>query len=175
MSWTCPPVRLSAKGLSSALAITWILSSLEPYLPWLDDQRSRGFHNAACLWRSAVPGVSMLNARGRRAGDASAPVRERLYRNLERLPSARVLSKFMTTKRDSLSKANSVTVTAIETDLPSLVELGDIIASFHRMLRRKGNVGLTPWIERARSSLASSFASCVAKDENAVRAAITSD
>ena len=35
-------------------------------------------------------------------------------------------------------------------------------------------MGLTPWIERARSSLVVSFASGVAKDEAAVRAAITS-
>jgi transposase len=41
------------------------------------------------------------------------------------------------------------------------------------MIRGKVATGLTPWIERARVSLVASFASGVAKDEAAVRAAIT--
>ena len=40
------------------------------------------------------------------------------------------------------------------------------------MIRRKTEAGLIPWIERARASLVASFASGVAKDEAAVRAAI---
>lgn len=36
------------------------------------------------------------------------------------------------------------------------------------MIRRRADVGLTPWIERARASLVASFASGVAKDEIAV-------
>lgn len=42
------------------------------------------------------------------------------------------------------------------------------------MIRRKTEAGLAPWIERAGASLVASFASGVAKDEAAVRAAITS-
>jgi len=42
------------------------------------------------------------------------------------------------------------------------------------MIRRKTEAGLIPWIERARASLVASFASGVAKDGAAVRAAITS-
>jgi transposase len=42
------------------------------------------------------------------------------------------------------------------------------------MIRRKAEAGLTPWIDRARVSLVTSFASGVMKDEAAVRAAITS-
>jgi transposase len=45
---------------------------------------------------------------------------------------------------------------------------------FHSMIRRKAEAGLTPWIERARASPVASFVSGVAKDEAAVRAAITS-
>ena len=40
------------------------------------------------------------------------------------------------------------------------------------MIRRKAVAGLLSWIERARASLVASFASGVAKDEAAVRAAI---
>jgi transposase len=50
---------------------------------------------------------------------------------------------------------------------------GAIIAEFHMMIRHKAIAGLTPWIERARTSLVASFGSGVAKDEAAVRAAIT--
>jgi transposase len=43
-----------------------------------------------------------------------------------------------------------------------------------KMIRRKTEAGLIPWIERARASLVASFANGVVKDEAAVRAAITS-
>jgi transposase len=42
------------------------------------------------------------------------------------------------------------------------------------MIRRKAEAGLTPRIERGRARLIASFAAGVAKDEAAVRAAITS-
>jgi transposase len=80
----------------------------------------------------------------------------------------------MTIGRDLLTKAETVTVAAIEAGVPTLVEAREIIAELHLMIRRKAEAGLTPWIERARSSLVASFASGVAKDEAAVRAAIIS-
>ena len=80
----------------------------------------------------------------------------------------------MTIGRDLLTKAETVTVAAIEAGVPNLVEAREIIAEFHLMIRRKAEAGLTLWIERARASLVASFASGVAKDEAAVRAAITS-
>jgi transposase len=80
----------------------------------------------------------------------------------------------MTIGGDLLTKAETVTVAAIEAGVPSLVEAREIIAEFHTMIRRKAEAGLTPWIDRARASLVTSFASGVKKDEAAVRAAITS-
>ena len=65
-------------------------------------------------------------------------------------------------------------VAAIEAGVPTLVEAREMITQFHLMIRRRFETGLTPWIERARASLISSFASGVARDEAAVRAAITS-
>jgi len=79
----------------------------------------------------------------------------------------------MTVGRDTLSKAETVTVAAIETGIPALVEAREIIAEFHGMIRRKAVAKLTPWIGRARASLVASFGGGVAKDEAAVRAAIT--
>ena len=80
----------------------------------------------------------------------------------------------MTVGRDLLTKAETVTVAAIEAGVPTLVEAREIIAEIHMMIRRKTEAGLIPWIERARASLVASFASGVAKDEAAVRAAMTS-
>jgi transposase len=80
----------------------------------------------------------------------------------------------MTIGRDFLTRAETVTVAAIEAGAPNLVEAREINAEFHLMIRRKAEAGLTRWIERARASLAASFANGVAEDEAAVRAAITS-
>ena len=77
-------------------------------------------------------------------------------------------------RTDLLTKAETVTVAAIEAGVPTLVEAREIIAEFHLMIRRKTEAGLIPWIQRARASLVASFASGVVRDEAAVRAAITS-
>ncbi len=110
--------------------------------------------------------VSEWATRRRRAEKADA-------KNLQRIPSTRTIARLMTIGRDTLTKAETVTVAAIEAGVPTLVEAREIIVEFHIMIRRKTVAALTPWIERARASLVASFASGVAKDEAAVRAAIT--
>jgi len=150
-------------------------SSLDQHLPWLDEQWAAGCRNGAELWRrSKVRGfrgslrvVGEWTTRRRRAERVDA-------QNLQRVPSARTIARFMTIGRDLLTKAETITVAAIEAGVPTLVEAREIIAEFHLMIRRKAEAGLTPWIGRARASLVASFASGVAKDEAAVRAAITS-
>ena len=79
----------------------------------------------------------------------------------------------MTIGRNNLSRADTVIITAIEMGVPSLVEARDTITEFQAMVPNKTDVGLAIWSERARKSLVASFASGVAKDEPAVRAAIT--
>jgi transposase len=133
-----------------------------------------GCRNGAELWRrltargfhSSLRVVGEWATRRRRAEKANAE-------NLQRIPLARTIARFMTIGRDTLSKAETVTVAAIEAGVPTLVEAREIIADFHLMIRRKAVAGQTPWIERARTSLVASFANGVAKDEAAVRAAIT--
>lgn len=149
-------------------------SSLDPYLPWLDEQWATGCRNGAELWRrlrargfrGSLRVVTEWATRRRRAEKADAE-------NLQRIPSARTIARLMTSGRDRLSKAETVTVAALEAGLPALVEARELIASFQAMIRHKTVAGLTPWIERARASLVSSFANGVTKDEAAVRAAIT--
>ena len=78
----------------------------------------------------------------------------------------------MTVGRDTLSKAETITVAAVEAGVPTLVEAREIVAEFHGMIRRRAAAELSCWIERARASLIASFARGVTNDEAAVRAAI---
>ncbi len=57
----------------------------------------------------------------------------------------------MTFSRDRLSKSETVTVAAIEDQVPLLVEAREIIAAFHAMIRRKSQPNLDLWLDRARA------------------------
>jgi transposase len=149
-------------------------SSLDRHLPWLDAQWSSGCRNSADLWRrlkgqgfrGSLRVVTEWATRRRRAERADAE-------NLQRIPSARTIARLMTIGRNSLSKAETVTITAIEAGVPRLVEAREMIAKFQAMVRNKTDTGLAMWIEAARQSLVASFVNGVAKDEAAVLAAIT--
>jgi transposase len=84
--------------------------------------------------------------RRRRAETADA-------QNLQRIPSVRTIASPHDNWRDMLTKAETVTVAAIEAGVPTMVEAREIIAEFPLMIRRKTEVGLITWIERARASL----------------------
>ena len=150
-------------------------SSLEAYLPWLDEQWSAGVHNGAELWRQlkqrgfrgCLRVVGEWTARRRRADKVGADA-------IGRTLSARTVARLMTIGPDRLSKAETVTVAAIEASMPMLVEARDLIADFQAMVRKRSAGDLDPWLERAKPSLVASFASGVVKDEAAVRAAMTS-
>ena len=93
---------------------------------------------------------------------------------LGRAPSARTIARLMTIGRNELSKAETITVAAIEGGVPPLVEAREIIAAFQAMIRKKSMLDLDAWLERARSSLVASFANGITKNKAAVSAAITS-
>ena len=80
----------------------------------------------------------------------------------------------MTIGRDQLSKAETVTVAAIESGVESLVEAREVVADFQAMIRRMAPAELDPWIERAKTSLVAALANGVAKDKAAVSAALSS-
>jgi len=149
-------------------------SSLELYLPWLEEQWTAGRRNGAALWRQlksqgfrgSLRVVTEWATRRRRA--------ERADSGLTRTPSSRTIARLMTVERDRLSKAETVTVTVIESGVPLLVEAREMIAAFQAMIRKKALADLQPWLERARTSLVASFANGVIKDQAAVAAAITS-
>ena len=150
-------------------------NSLEPYLPWLDAEWTKGHHNAAALWRrlkgqgfrGSLRVVSEWATRRRRADRIGAET-------LQRVPAARTMARLLTIGRDTLSKSETFLIAAIEAGVPLLVEAREIIAAFHAMLRRKAERELDAWIDRAKGSLVASFANGVIKDKAAVRAAISS-
>ena len=149
-------------------------SSLEPWLPWLDEQWSSGCHNGTELWRrlkgkgfrGSLRVVSEWSTRRRRAATASD-------QQLQKVPSARTIARLMTTARDHLSKAETVTIAVIETGVPMLAEARRMIDDFHVMIRKKDVTRLDPWITEAGPSLIASFARGITNDKSAVRAAIT--
>ena len=149
-------------------------STLEVHLPLLDEQWAAGCHNGYELWRRLKAHgfhgsrrvVSEWATRRRRAEKATD-------QQLQRVPSARSLARLMTTGRDHLSKADTVTIVAIESSVPTLVEARCLLDRFHAMVRRKG-IDLEGWIADATTSLMASFATGISRDKSAVAAAIGS-
>jgi transposase len=149
-------------------------TSLEPHLPWLEVQWDAGLRNGAELWRQlrlagfggGLRVVTEWATRRRRAEKAES--------GLGHAPAARTIVRLMTIERNNLTKAQTMTVAAIEERLPDLVEARDVVESFHDMLRRKSSGDLEAWIERAEKSLVASFANGVIRDRAAIQNAITS-
>ena len=56
---------------------------------------------------------------------------------LQKVPSARTIARLMTTARDHLTKAETVTLAAIEAGVPMLVDARELIGRFHAMIRRR--------------------------------------
>ena len=147
-------------------------SSLEPYLPWLDAQWAQGKRNGCALWRALrTQGfrgvVSEWGGRRKRADKADPST-------LSRIPSARTIARLLSVGRDQLTKAETITVAAIETSVAALAEARDVIAAFHELLRQKRLPDFEPWLDRASGSLVAAFANGVRKDREAVEAAISS-
>lgn len=96
-------------------------SSLEPWLAWLNEQWRSDCCNGTELWRQlrgkgfrgSLRVVGEWTTRRRRAETASD-------QQLHRVPSARTIARLMTTARDHLSKAETVTIAAIKTGVPML-------------------------------------------------------
>jgi len=120
-------------------------SSLGAYLPLLDEGWMAGQRNGAELWRQlrcrgfrgSLRVVGEWAARRRRAERVSD-------QQLQKVPSARTIARLMTTARDQLSKADTITIAAIEAGVPALIEARNLIDRFQRMIRRKAKAELDP-------------------------------
>ncbi|MGA7975452.1 MAG: ISL3 family transposase [Pseudolabrys sp.] len=148
-------------------------STLEAWLPDIEAEWTDGCRNGAELWRrlraqgfaGSLRVVTEWATRRRRAERATD-------QQLQKVPSARTIARMMTMSRDYLTKADTVTIAAIENEVPALDAARDLIQRFHAMIRTRANHELAPWIEVALDSLVASFARGIAKDRNAVCAAI---
>jgi transposase len=148
-------------------------SSLDRFLPWLDAQWESGARNGAALHRAlrahgfagSLRVVTEWAARRRRADAAN-------LERLSRTPSARTIARLLTSERDQLTWAQTVTVAAIENAAPALVEARQLVAAFHVLIRQKKAQALDDWLACASESLIGSFARGLARDHLAVRAAI---
>jgi transposase len=148
-------------------------SSLEPYLPWLDEQWEAGCRNGAALWRAlrlrgfrgCLRVVREWSARRKKVDKADPTA-------LGRAPSARTVARLLTVGRERLSEAETITVAAIESGVAVLVEAREIVLEFQDIIRRKVLAELDVWISKARLSLVAAFANGVSKDRAAIEAAI---
>lgn len=85
-----------------------------------------------------------------------------------------MIARLLTTGRDNLTKAETITVAAIESRVTLLAEARDLIAEFQDVIRRKTTTELDAWLDQAKGGLVAAFANGVTKDKAAVAAAIAS-
>ncbi len=76
---------------------------------------------------------------------------------MARAPSARTVARLLTVGRERLSRAETITVAAIESGVTVLVEAREIILEFQGIIRRKALADLDAWISRAQASLVAAF------------------
>ena len=88
-------------------------------------------------------------------------------------PSARRLSRLLTAERDKLSKADALTVSAIETSVPGLATAHNLLDRFRHMLRTRDVGALLPWVTDTEGSLLASLGRGIKADLAAVKAALT--
>jgi transposase len=149
-------------------------NTLEAYLVELGAEWDAGCHNGAELWRrlraSGFKGglrvVTEWTTRRRRSEKAAMG-------HPSAAPPARKLGHLMTTQREQLTKAEAVTVAAIETDVPALATARKMLDRFHRMLRTRDTAALTPWMADGETGLLASFCKGLKADLAAVTAALT--
>ena len=129
-------------------------STLDGHLPFLDAQWTSGCRNATELWRrliglcfkGSLRVVSEWATRRRCADKASD-------RQLQRIPAARTITKLMTTKRDHLTRSETVTVAAIEKGVPILADARVLVDRFQIMIRQKTEIELEAWIIESKTEV----------------------
>ena len=150
------------------------LNTLEGHLAKLGAEWDAGCHNGAERWRRLRAGgfkgslrVVTEWATRRRRSEKTALGRPSIAR------PARKLSHLMTTYREQLTKAEAVTVAAIEAGVPALATARTALDRFHRMLRTRDTAALTPWIANSETGLLASFCKGLKADLAAVTTALT--
>lgn len=166
-------VRQVIRGERTDIFRIW-QSSIDAHLPVLDGTWSAGCRNGAELWRRlqakgfrrSLRVVGDWANRRRRAEGASDL-------QLPKVPSALTIAHLTTTARDNLSKSDTVTMVAIVSGGPMLVEARSLIDRFQAMIRTKAASDLDAWATEASQSLVALFDSGIMRDRAAVHAVIT--
>lgn len=147
-------------------------SVLEPRLAWLGTEWDRGCRSGAALWRrlratgfgGSLRVVTEWTTRRRRSETADLA-------NVRGMPPARQISRLMTVRREQLSKADAITVAAIETRVPALAKARDLADRFHGMVRTRDADARPRWLADAQDSLLGAFGKGIRADLAAVKAA----
>jgi len=152
------------------------MSSLDPFLMKLETAWTDGSHNGAALWRAmktkgftgGLRVVTEWATRNRK--DEGTATRDK---RPSKTPSARRIARMMTTERDTPSKVVARTVAIIGAAVPDLTSARDLLDRFHRLIQHRKDKRLGDWLADAKSGLMASFASGIAQDHAAVKAALT--
>lgn len=128
-------------------------STLDAHLAKLDAEWQAGCRNGAELWRrrSETAGLGLTRKK----------------------PPARRLSRLLTVRREHLSKADAITVAAVEAAVPALAAARNLLDRFHRMLRGRDADALPSSIAETESSLLQAFGRGIKADFAAVKAALS--
>ena len=131
---------------------------LEPYLAKLDTDWAAGCRNGAELWRRLRAGGFRGGASGRDGmGHRGSGAARRPDLALTRIaPPARRLSRLLTMQREQLSKADAITVAAVETGVPALAAARDLWNGFIDAADARCR-GAGPWLADTGGSLLASF------------------
>lgn len=148
-------------------------SSLEPWLPRLEQEWTGGCRNGADLWRrlgavgfrGSLRVVGEWATRRRRAEAAVAT-------GSGKCPPARKIARMMTSGRNHLSKADAITVAQTEGAVPALAQARALTERFATMVRNGEDGALADWLDEAANSALSSFAKGLRADHAAVAAAL---
>lgn len=152
------------------------MSSLDPFLTRLETAWTDGSHNGAALWRAmktkgftgSLRVIAEWMTRKRR--DEGTATRDK---RPSKIPSARRIARMMTTDRDTPSKSIARTVAMIGAAVPELTMARDLLDRFHRLIQHRKETCLDGWLADAKPTLMASFASGIAQDHPAVKAALT--
>jgi transposase len=86
--------------------------------------------------------------------------------------SARQVAQMLTISRDHIPAVHASSMIKIEQDVPTLLLAHDLVDQFHATIRKRKPEALDSWIAAAKESALSSFATGIASDRDAVRAAL---
>src|SRR4051794_29297044 len=136
MAWLRAAELSKACRYGHSRRLVWMNRSACPRCLGLDAPWDAGDRNATDLWRRLVA----QNFRGSlRVIGEWAPRRRRAEQAgieaWQRVPSARTVARLLTTGRDHLTRAETVTVAAIEAGVRALAEGGEGVAPFQPMVR----------------------------------------